>query len=79
MIKNIINYILIIIILVSFLMFCGVLATLIIDFILSKTDNEMVIKALSNNFIRGVCVFLPIALILSKIFSKIFEYMQKKI
>lgn len=61
--------ILILIICLLFLIFCGILSTLIIDFILNKTNNELIIKALSNNFIKGVFIFLPIVLILEKIFD----------
>lgn len=40
------NKFLIFIICFLFLIFCGILATLITDFILSITDNNLIIKAL---------------------------------
>lgn len=62
-----INKLLVFIFVILFFLFCSLLSLLIIDFILSLTDNQFVIKVLSNNFTKGLFVFLPIAIILKKI------------
>ena len=65
-----INKLLVFIFVVLFFLFCGLLSLLITDFILSLTDNQFVIEVLSNNFTKGIFVFLPIAIILKKIIFK---------